>query len=323
MQIAPNESAPPTNEALALDVANTPIPLDEGIMPIIQHVWNYKLFNVNETTITVSQLVIALLVLVFGVLLAKVIARRVGQRILPKLKVESGPAAAIQTILYYILVTIAVVMSLQIAGVPLTIFTIFGGALALGIGFGSQNLIANFISGLLVMLERPVRLGDLISIGGDTGVVRKIGARSTHIHGYDGATFIVPNSTLLENTITNWNLPDRAVRSRVAVGVAYGSDTSKVREILEQAINEHERVIRNMDNRVLFREFADSSLAFEIHFWTHPRSSLDKNSIESDMRFAIDALCREHDITIAFPQLDVHLDAVAPIDIRMHPTRQD
>lgn len=322
MQSEQEISTAEENGAVAVDVTNEPAPFDEGFLPVVEYIWNYKLFKVSDTTIAVSQIVIALLVLIFGVLLAKIIARRVGQKILPRMRVESGPAAAIQTILYYLLVTIAVVMSLQIAGVPLTVFTIFGGALALGIGFGSQNLISNFISGLLVMLERPVRLGDLISIGGDTGVVRKIGARSTHIHGYDGATFIVPNSTLLENTITNWNLPDRAVRSRVAVGVAYGSDTSKVRELLERAISEHDRVIRNMDNRVLFREFADSSLAFEIHFWSHPKSVLDKNSIESEMRFAIDALCREYDITIAFPQLDVHLDAVAPLDIRMGSTEQ-
>jgi len=304
------------------EAGNAPIPIHDGILPILQHIWNYKLFTVSDTAITVSQIVVALLVLVFGILLAKIVARRIGQKILPRMKVESGPAAAIQTILYYILLTISVVMALQIAGVPLTIFTIFGGALALGIGFGSQNLISNFISGLLVMLERPIRIGDRISIGGDTGNVSKIGARATHILGYDGATFIVPNSTLLENTITNWNLPDRAIRSRVAVGVAYGSDTAKVRGILEQAIKEHERVIQRMDNRVLFCDFGDSALAFEVHFWTHPRSTLDKHGIESEMRFAIDALCRENGVTIAFPQLDVHLNAVAPMDIRMQPEEQ-
>jgi len=322
MQTTPGETAVPISDPVAVDVVNEPVTFKDGVLPVLEQIWNYKLFTVSDTAITVSQIVIALLVLVFGILLARIIARRVGQKILPRLKVESGPAAAIQTILYYILLTASVVMALQIAGVPLTIFTIFGGALALGIGFGSQNLISNFISGLLVMIERPIRIGDRISIGGDTGNVIKIGARATHILSYHGSTFIVPNSTLLENTITNWNLPDRAIRSIVAVGVAYGSDTAKVRTILEQAIRDHDRILQAQENRVLFCDFGDSALAFEVHFWTHPRSTLDKNSIESDMRFSIDALCRANGITIAFPQLDVHLDAVRPVDIRMQPSEQ-
>ncbi len=296
---------------------NLPIPLEEGFMPVVEHVWNYQLFAINNHVIAVSQLVIAVCVLVMGLVLSKIVSRRVGQQVLPRMKVDPGASSAIQSILYYLMVAIAIVMALQIAGVPLTIFTIFGGALALGIGFGSQNIVNNFISGLLLLIERPIHIGNLVSIAGDMGTVHKVGARSTHIIGYDGATYIVPNSMLLENTITNWALTDQRVRSIVGVGVAYGSDTQRVGELLKQAIDEHDRVLHLDDNRIVFQSFGDNSLNFEIHFWTKPRSVLDKNSIESDVRFAIDALCREHGISIAFPQRDVHLDTPAPLEIRV------
>jgi potassium efflux system protein len=305
------------NENIVVDAINDPAPFDQGAMAIVEHVWNYKLFTLNEHTIVVSQIIIALLVLVLGTLIAKVVSRRVGQQILPRMKVDRGASSAIQSILYYLMLAIAIVMSLQIAGVPLTIFTIFGGALALGIGFGSQNIVNNFISGLLLLIERPIHVGHLVSIAGDMGVVRKIGARSTHLDGYDGATYIVPNSILLENTLTNWNINDTKVRSMIGVGVAYGSDTGVVRKILEQTIVEHKRVIQSGDNRVLFRDFGDNALGFEVHFWTRPKSVLDKNTIESDIRFAIDEGCREQDISIAFPQRDLHLDTIKPLDIRV------
>lgn len=278
----------------------------DNLWHFIVHFWDMKLFNIGETEVFVNQLVIALIAFITGLILSKLIARRVGKKVLPRMKVDPGPASAIQTILYYILLLITAVIALQIAQVPLTVFTIFGGALALGIGFGSQNIMNNFISGLILMLERPIQVNDIVTINNETGVVRKIGARATHIQRYDGVTTIVPNSHLLENAVANYALPDPRMRCMITIGVAYGSDTALVKKTLESLLDDHERVINSPENRVLFMGFGDSSLDFEIHFWITLLSTLDRRQIESDLRFKIDALFREHNITIPFPQRDVH-----------------
>lgn len=289
----------------------------DEVMGTVSRIWDMELFRVNETPILVNQIVIALVVLILGIILSRIISRRIGGKVLPRLKVEPGPASAIQTIAHYIMLTIAVFFALNIAGVPLTVFTIFGGALALGIGFGSQNVVNNFISGLILLIERPIRVNDRVTVQGETGTVVKIGARATMIESYVGTTFIVPNSALLENSVINWNLPTRRLRAIIKVGVAYGSDTARVKEILEQLLEDHIRVLESPDNRVLFTDFADSSLNFEVHFWISPRSVLDYRQIESDLRFKIDELFREHDITIPFPQRDLNFKASPPISVEV------
>lgn len=312
------------NPEFALDLSGWPewdtnAGFFENISGYIAHLWDLKLFTIGETEVYINQLVIALFAFIAGVILSKIIARRVGKKVLPRMKVQEGPANAIQTILYYFLLVITAVVALQIAQVPLTIFTIFGGALALGIGFGSQNIMNNFISGLILMLERPIQVHDFVTINGETGKVLKIGARATHIQRYDGVTNIVPNSLLLENCVSNWALPDPRIRSIIPVGVAYGSDVQLVKKTLEQLLTDHVRVLESPDNRVLFMGFGDSSLDFEVHFWISPRSTFDRRQIESDLRFKIDALFREHNITIPFPQRDVHIFNDTPA--RVHLTK--
>ncbi|MEZ6243178.1 MAG: mechanosensitive ion channel [Phycisphaerales bacterium] len=280
-------------------------------------VWNFKLFTINDTDVTVDQLVIAAIVLVVGLVAARVVSRHVGQRVLPRMKIDRGPASAIQTIIYYVSVVLVVMLAMNMAAVPLTVFTIFGGAMALGIGFGSQNIVNNFISGLILLIERPLTVGQLVEVGGMMGVVQKIGARSTTVQGYDGKTIVIPNSTLLEQAVTNYDRPDEMYRSQIAVGVAYGSDTKAVRDLLERAGDEHKRVLDNPSRVVLFKEFGDNALAFELHCWIRPSSVQERYEIESDLRFRIDELCREAGVTIAFPQRDVHLDTLAPLEVRV------
>lgn len=282
----------------------------------IDQVWHYS-FSIGETEVFVKQLVIALLCFILGLIFSKVISRRVGNKVLPRLKVEAGPASAIQTILYYIMLIITAVIALQIAQVPLTVFTIFGGALALGIGFGSQNIVNNFISGLILLIERPIHVDDNVTVGGDTGRILKIGPRATHIQRYDGVSVIVPNSHMLENAVANWNLPDRRIRSVIPIGVAYGSDVKLVKSTLDQLLEDHIRVLESPDNRVFFAGFGDSSLDFEMHFWISPRSSFDRRKIESDLRYKIDDLFRENNITIPFPQRDLNFKASPPISVEV------
>lgn len=282
-------------------------------------IWEFKLFSIDNADVTVAQLVIALALLIVGALVARIVSGYVGRRALPRMRVDRGAAAAIQTIVYYLLLTIAVMLAVNTAGVPMTVFTIFGGALALGIGFGSQNIVNNFISGLILLIERPISVGQLVQVGDHAGVVQKIGARSTAMQGYDGKTIVIPNSSLLETAVTNFDEPDSKYRSRVAVGVAYGSDTGVVRELLLKAADDHERVLDDPAPVALFQEFGDNALAFELHVWITPKSVEDRLRIESDLRYRIDELCRDAEISIAFPQRDVHLDTTRPLEVRVTP----
>ena len=292
------------------------LPFLDNIANVFNHIWHFS-FSIGETQIFLHQIFLALIVFILGLVVSKLLSRRVGKKVLPRMKVQEGPASAIQTILYYILLIITAIIALQIAQVPLTVFTIFGGALALGIGFGSQNIMNNFISGLILMLERPIQVHDFVTVNDQTGKVLKIGARATHIQRYDGVTVIVPNSHLLENAVANWNLPDPRIRSMIPVGVAYGTDVQLVKKTLEQLLTDHIRVLESPDNRVLFMGFGDSSLDFEVHFWISPRSTFDRRQIESDLRFKIDALFREHNITIPFPQRDVHIFNDTPAQVHL------
>jgi len=307
----------PADAAAATDQA--PGSTESALEDVVQtagQVWRTELFQIGDTAIQVSQIVIALAMLILGIFVAKAVARQVGTRVLARMGLESGPRHAIQTILFYLLLFGVVMLSLQTAGVPLTVFTIFGGALALGIGFGSQNIMNNFISGLILLIERPIALEQTVELGGDTGRVTKIGARSTHLEGYQGETMIVPNSMLLENTVKNWSLPDRRQRSVVGVGVAYGSDTAMVKQILLDAMGAHEKIM-DQEQSVLFTEFGDNALAFEAHFWSKPSWLLERLTTESELRFAIDAACRAAGVCIAFPQRDLHLDTLTPLEVRM------
>jgi len=293
---------------------------DDGsldILGFLGDVWNLELFRLGNARVDVSQIIIALIVLVVGALLARVVANRVGQRVLPRLKVNRGAASALQAVLYYTLLAVVVLVSMQVAGVPLTVFTLFGGIIALGVGFGSQNVVSNFISGLIILIERPLAAGDLVVVDEQMGTVLRVGARATHIEDYLGTTIIVPNSYLIENRISNLSLPTPVVRSSVTVGVAYGSDVKNVTELLERAVRGHDRVLEQRQTAVLFTDFADSALVFEAHFWIRPKNTLDKLTIESQIRYSIDELFREHGVAIPFPQRDTNLTSAEPIEVRV------
>ena len=208
-------------------------------------------------------------------------------------------------------------IALRTVNFPLTAFTFAGGALAIGIGFGSQNIMNNFISGLILMLERPVRANDLVELENTHGVIEHIGARSTRIRATDGRHLIVPNSFFLENNVVNWTLSDDLIRTPLSVGVEYGSPTRLVQQLIHQALEENPKVLQKPKPIVIFSEFGDNSLNFDAHFWTRARSPMDVHQLCGDVRFRIDDLFREHDLVIAFPQRDVHLDSASPIEVRM------
>jgi len=205
------------------------------------------------------------------------------------------------------------ITTLDLLSIPLTAFAFVSGAVAIGVGFGAQNIINNFISGWILMWERPIRIGDYIELGGTNGTIEQINTRSTRIRRVDGVHMLVPNSRLLEDTVVNWTLVDKLLRSVVRVGVAYGSDVEKTAQVLREVLVEHPLVLEEPPPDVIFEDFGDSALIFDVYFWVESGGEKSARQIRSEVRFEIDRRFRENDIVIAFPQRDIHIDGVVSV----------
>jgi len=212
--------------------------------------------------------------------------------------------------------------ALCIVNIPIAAFALLGGAVAVGVGFGAQNLINNFISGFIIMGERPINIGDLIEVEGILGKVEEVGARCTRIRTGENINILVPNSSFLEKNIINWTLSDKKLRTCVTVGVVYGSPVDDVKRLLVQAVNETDKILKKPEPFVLFNDFGDNALIFGVYFWISVRRNLERRMIESSIRFRIDELFRAADIVIAFPQRDMHLDTQKSLEIQLLDSRQ-
>ncbi len=281
-----------------------------------EEVWNFELWAIDDNGVTVRKVVTAFVLLVLGLFLLKQLIRLLSSR-MRRTKMEAGVVSVVEKLLFYIGLVLIVLFALRMVNIPLTAFTFFGGAIAIGIGFGAQNLINNFISGFIIMVERPIRIGDLIELEGRAARVEEIGARCTRVKTGDNVHILVPNSSFLENNITNWTFSDQKLRVQVAVGVAYGSPVKKVTELLLQAADQTEKVLKEPKPFVIFDDFGDSALVFVIYFWAYVRGVVEKKRISSELRYHINELLNENEIVIAFPQQDVHLDSISPLQVQM------
>lgn len=279
--------------------------------------WNYELTSFGENPLTIRKVVSALALFFAGVIVSRMLSRSLGRQVLRRLDIDASASATIQSMFYYVLLLFFTLFALNVVRVPLTAFTVLGGAVALGVGFGSQNVINNFISGLILHAERPVKVGDLIQLGDLYGNVEHIGARSTRVRTGSNLEIIVPNSTFLQNNVINFTHSSDKVRTSVEVGVVYGSPPVTVTQLLRRAVVETGRVSKDPPPIILFKNFADSALVFEIHFWIRMRTTMDRLQVESTVRYQIDQLFKEEGITIAFPQRDVHLDTSSPLSVQM------
>jgi len=220
---------------------------------------------------------------------------------------DTGPGAAdsIGTVLLYAAWSAFAVLTLSLLGVNLTSLAVIAGGLSVGIGFGMQNIVNNFVGGMILLIGRSVQRGDVIEVEGIHGVVQRVTIRNTVVQSYDNSTLFVPNSQLVSGRLTNWTHRDRRVRRELIVGVAYGSDTALVKRLLLEAAHNHFRVEWDPQPVVLFWDFGASSLEFRMRFWVDDYDHA--LVIASDLRTEIDRLFREHGIEIAFPQQDIHV----------------
>jgi potassium-dependent mechanosensitive channel len=265
--------------------------------------------SAGNVTITLSATLAALAVVVLTWLVTKTVRFVLDHEILPRLDLRTGVPVAISTIVGYLLVVTGAVLAMAALGIDLTKVTLIAGALGIGVGLGLQNVINNFASGLILMLERPINIGDQVDLGGVVGEVRRIGVRSSTIRTFQGAEVIVPNADLASKQVTNWTLSDRERRYEIDVGVAYGSDPQKVLRLLEAAAAEVPEVQKVPQPRALFTGFGDSSLDFRLFAWVQ---SVDIGlQAQNGLRMAILRLFAQAGIEIPFPQRDLHIRQAA------------
>ncbi|RME33763.1 MAG: mechanosensitive ion channel family protein, partial [Gammaproteobacteria bacterium] len=277
---------------------------------VITDIWSYLFqgFDLGTLHIVPVQLLWAVVVVAVLITVGGWLRTQLDRHWLSHARIDRGAHEALITISGYLITIIAVLVGLSIAGVDFGNLAIIAGALSVGIGFGLQNVVNNFVSGLILLFERPIKTGDWIVVGDSEGYVKQIRIRSTQIQTFDNADVIIPNSDLISSPVTNWMLRELRGRVKIPVTVAYGSDTAQVKEILERLATGHPKVITDGSSpppKVLFLAFGDSALEFEIRFYIYNID--DRLSVTSDLNFAIDQAFREAGIEIPFPQRDLHI----------------
>ncbi len=266
-------------------------------------------FTIGSINIVPVKMFEAILVLIVLLTINGAFQRHVGRKWLAMTAIERGARESIATISNYVGVALAIIIALAVAGMDFSKLAIIAGALSVGIGFGLQNIVNNFVSGLILLFERPIKTGDWIVASGIEGRVKKISIRSTEIESFDHADIMVPNSALISGNLTNWVHKNRSGRIRMPVSVAYGSDTAQVRDLLIEIARSQKEVVVDHhdmhDPKVIFLAFGDSSLDLELRLFV--RDILRRVDILSDINFEIDRVFREHNIEIPFPQRDIHI----------------
>jgi len=286
-------------------------------MESLKTFWDFTLFTFSDgAELRVSQLVLVLGVVLAGYILSKLIERITRQR-LAKTDLRPDAAHILQRIIFYVLIAVLAITTLSLLHVPLTAFAFVSGAIAIGVGFGAQNIINNFISGWILLFEKPVRINDFIEINEHMGVVERIGNRSTRIRRVDGVHLLIPNSQMLERVVVNWTLIDDLIRTRLTVGVAYGSPVRQVADLILQAVTEQQEVQADPEPSVVLDDFGDNAIIFQSYFWCSVGGERELRQIRSTIRFRIAELFDEHGIVISFPQRDVHLDTLKPLQIEV------
>lgn len=235
--------------------------------------------------------------------------------VFPRFPLARGVPYAVSTLVHYTVLLVGFLLAFAAMGIDLNRFTILAGAFGVGIGFGMQNIVNNFVSGIILLFERPIQVGDTIQMGELVGEVKRIGIRSSAVRTWQGAEVIVPNASFISESVTNWTLSDRLRRIDVKVGVAYGTDPVLVLELLTKVATDHPLVLTEPPSVALFLGFGDSALDFELRAWTNRFEQWVR--IRSELNVAVNAALRDAKITIPFPQRDVHLDSLRAVDVRI------
>jgi potassium efflux system protein len=274
----------------------------EGVSRLLQHP-----IGVDRVHFTLGGALTVLLIILFGFAFASGV-KYLLQNVLSRLPLQRGVPYAISKVSYYVLLTLILFAAVIEAGVDLSKFTVITGALGVGLGFGLQNVVSNFVSGLILLFERPIRVGDTVDVNGLVGTVKRIGARSSTVQTYQGSEVIVPNSNLISNQVINWTLSTPWRRVEVPVGVAYGTDPEQIINLLVEVAGSNPGVMRDPKPSAFFVGFGDSALNFELRFWAARQESWFQ--LKSDVTTSVAKALGEAGIEIPFPQRDLHVRSI-------------
>jgi small-conductance mechanosensitive channel len=264
--------------------------------------------QVGSLDISAMDLILFVLALYISVLVSRAVRFVLEEEVFPRVELPRGLPNTVSMLVNYGILALGFFVAVSAAGLDLSRFAILAGALGVGIGFGMQNVVNNFISGIILAFERPIQVGDTIEVGQLVGRVKRIGFRSSTVRTYEGAEVIVPNGNLISAEVVNWTLSDRLRRIDIAVGVAYGSDPGKVLQLLEEVAKEHKEILSHPPPSIIFLGFGESSLDFSARVWTAEFEEWLR--IRSDVSVKIYKALHEAGIEIPFPQRDLHLRSV-------------
>jgi len=288
-----------------------------GIKISTEVAWLNKGITIGKAKITILNVCYVIIFLLLIGYISKIIRKALQDEVLPRTRLDIGARASLVNVVVYSLWILAIYTGINILGIDLSSLAFMAGALGIGIGFGLQNIVNNFISGIILLFDPSIQVGDMVQIGEDWGTVNRINIRTTIVQTFDNAALIIPNSQMLSNRVTNWSYKDPKVRRQVDVGVAYGSDVQLVRKVLLEIIHDMPEMMDDPAPRVDFSDFADSALIFRIRFWINsPEFWL---TAPTELRFRIDEEFKKHGIEIAFPQQDIHIRSASGLEEILKP----
>ena len=275
---------------------------------VFNSVWDLlqkPIFTVSGQSISIVSFVYFIVVIGLSVILSRLFVRFLKRNVYSQSEIERGAQYTLSRLVRYIIITVGFLIALQMIGFDLSILAVFGGLFGVGIGFGLQNIFSNFASGIILMIERPIQVGDTVELDGILGKVEEIRFRVAVVNTFDNESIIVPNSHLVSEEVTNWSYGgDSRLRLRIPIGVDYGTDIQTVEDILLEIADEEEKVLPEPKPEVFFKEHADSSLNFELRVWIP--SPKERIQVRDNIRREIDRRLNEAGIGIPFPQTDVH-----------------
>lgn len=278
----------------------------DKFLELLNDIFDYRLFSVGESNLTVGLILTLIFSIVVLLIISEWIKKFIVVKVLKKYNIEQGTRQSVGTIVKYVLIIAGMFSILQTNGIDLSAFGILAGALGVGIGFGLQNITNNFISGLIILFEQPIKVGDRIEVGDISGDVIKISARSTTVVTNDNISVIIPNSKFIDDQVINWSHNDRMVRFNFAVGVSYKEDPQKVKRVLMEVAKENKNILNSPEPDVLFEKFDDSSLNFNLRVWTS--DYINKPGVlKSQLYYEIFRRFSLEGIEIPFPQRDIHI----------------
>lgn len=272
-----------------------------------------KLFSLGQSDITLSTIFYIAFSTILLIYLSNKLSRFVGGSVLKRYSATESTVQTVSTIIRYIILVIGLMVIIQTAGIDLSTLSILAGALGVGIGFGLQNITNNFISGIIILFEQPIKVGDRIEVANVKGDVTKISARATTVLTNDNISIIVPNSEFISSTVINWSHNDRNVSFRFPVGVSYKEDPENIKSILLEVADENSGVLKRPAPEVLFDEFGDSSLNFFLRVWTTEYTNRP-NILKSQLYYSIFEKFKVRGVEIPFPQRDLHLKTPIQLD---------